>query len=85
MDIMEKLTNVQASIFDYEIKNVSNNLVNIFSEIIDNKLIDQNNQGKMNLLNNLMNHCLVAMQKKDYLLLADILEYELKPLVGGTI
>ena len=83
MDIMEKLSNVQASIFDYEIKNVSSNLVNVFSEIIDNKLIDQNNPAKMNFLNSLMNHCLVAMQKKDYLLIADLLEYELKPLVGG--
>ena len=82
---MEKLSNIQASIFDYEIKNVSTNLVNIFSEIIDNKLIDQNSQGKMNHLNNLMNHCLVAIQKKDYLLIADLLEFELKPLVGGTL
>ena len=84
MDIVEKLTNIQASIFDYETEDVSANLVNIFSEIVNDKLIDQNNPDKMSFLNNLMNHCLAAMQKKDYLLIADLLEYELKPLVGGT-
>ena len=84
MNLTEKMENVQASIFDYEIKDLSNNIVNIFTEVIERKLISSSDVEKLNYLNALMSHCLRAMQSADYLRLADLLEYELKPLVGGN-
>ena len=84
MNLTEKMENVQTSIFDYEIKDLSNNIVNIFTEIIENKLISSSDVEKLNYLNALMNHCLRSMQNADYLRLADLIEYELKPMVGGN-
>jgi len=84
MNLTEKMENVQSSIFDYEIKDLSNNIVNIFTEVIESKLISSSDVEKLNYLNALMNHCLNSMQNADYLRLADLLEYELKPLVGGN-
>ena len=59
-------------------------IVNIFSEIVENNIIDSKDIEKLNRLNLLMNHCLRSMQSADYLYLADLFEYELKPLIGGN-
>ena len=83
MDLLEKMTNIQSSIFDYEVKNISGNVVNIFTEIIESRRIDTSNPQVMMSLNTLMSRCLTAMQSSDYLLLADLMEYELKPMLGG--
>ena len=83
MTILEKIDNIETAIFDYEITNVMNNTVSVFSEIIDGGAIDINSQNMLNRLNILMGECLSAMQNKDYLLLADQLEYKLKPLLGA--
>ena len=56
--------------------------VNIFSEIIEKGLIDVKNDRQLYSLNTIMNDCLKAMQYNDYLLLADYLEYNLKPIIG---
>ena len=84
MEIIEKVSSVQIDIFNYKIQNVPNDIVSIFTEIIEGGIISPDNVSLMNQLNLLMNHCLMAMQQKDYLRLADLLEYELKPLVGGV-
>ena len=83
MTIIEKIDNIEAAIFDYEIANVPNNVVSVFSELIETGVFDKNNAGYLNQLNFLMSACLNAMQNKDYLFLADQLEYKLKPLIGG--
>ena len=83
MTILEKIDNIEAAIFDYEIANVMNNIANVFSEIIDSCAVDTNNPGMLNRLNLLMGECVSAMQYKDYMLLADQLEYKLKPMIAG--
>ena len=83
MEIIEKVSFVQTNIFNFEIQNVPNDIVSIFTAIIERKIIPSDNAALMNQLNQLMQQCLGAMQTSDYLLLADLLEYELKPLVGG--
>ena len=81
MTITQKIDNIEAAIFDYEIANVANNIVSVFSEIIDSGAVNTGNPGILNRLNALMGECLTAMQNKDYLLLADQLEYQLKPMI----
>ena len=81
MTILEKIDNVIFAIFDFETMNVANNIINIFSEIIDTNLIDTKVPFLLNQINSLMANCLNAMQNKDYLLLADYLEYQLKPML----
>ena len=83
MTVLEKIDNIENAIFDYQIMNIAGNLVNIFTEIIDAGLIEANNQVKLTKLNKIMSDSLSAMQSKDYLLLADKLEYELKPMIGA--
>ena len=81
MTITEKIENVQKAVFDYETATVANNTVSVFSEIIEANRIDTRNANTVKRLNDLMGACLGALQNRDYLLLADLLEYELKPMV----
>ena len=83
MTIPQKIDNIEAAVFDYEITNVMNNISNVFSEILESGAVNAKNPDELNRLNGLMGDCLTAMQNKDYLLLADHLEYKLKPIVGG--
>jgi hypothetical protein len=85
LDLLQKIENIEAAIFDYEIANVSNNVVSVFSEIVESGLVNTKNPEALNRLNALMGACLSAMQNRDYLLLADQLEYRLKLLIGGRI
>jgi len=81
MTINEKIERIESSVFDYDIANVTNEVVGLFSDIIETRSIDTGNQGVVLNLNAIMGKCLAALQNKDYLLLADILEYELKPML----
>jgi len=85
MKILQKIDNIETAIFDYEIKNVMNNVVSVFTEIIETNTINANEPGRISKLNSLMSDCLAAMNDKDYLLLADYLEYLLKPMIGDSI
>jgi hypothetical protein len=82
--LLFKIENVQASIFDYELANVSNNVVNIFTQIVESGVVSPSDAPELSRLNQLMSACLSAMQASDYLLLADLLEFELKPLIGAA-
>jgi hypothetical protein len=84
MTIQQKIMNIETAIFDYEITNIANNVVNVFSDIVESGAVGIGNPDQLNRLNALMGACLSAMQKKDYLLLADNLEYQLMPLLGGN-
>lgn len=83
MTVLEKIDNIQKAIFDYEIANIANNTVSVFTDIIDTGQINTNSNQALKQLNELMSACLEALQNKDYLLLADQLEYQLKPIIGG--
>ena len=85
MTLLQKIDNIEAAIFDYEIKNVMNNIVSVFTEIIETGSVNANEPDMINKLNTLMSDCLAAMNDKDYLLLADYLEYFLKPMMGDNI
>ena len=81
--VLQKIDNIEAAVFDYETANVMNNIVSVFTELLETDAIEVKNPVALNQLNMLMGECLSAMQNKDYLLLADLLEYKLKPMIGG--
>jgi len=85
MTLPQRIDNIETAIFDYEVANVANNIANVFYEIVDGRIIDVDNPEVMGRFNLVMGACLSAMQKKDYLLLADQLEYELKPMIRGRM
>ena len=83
MTLIQKIDDIETAIFDYETKNVMIDIAGLFSEIIDSGAVETNNPSMLNQLNKLMVDCLSSMQNKDYLLLADQLEFVLKPMIEG--
>ena len=83
MNLQDMLDNLQSSIFKYEVSDVPNSVVSIFTTILQSNIIDPSDSARLVSLNQLMQQCLGAMRTSDYLLLADLLEFQLKPLVGG--
>lgn len=81
MTIIEKIDNIESAIFDYEIANIANNVVSVFTEVIDTGSFETKGKQALTQLNAVLGACLLAMQNKDYLQLADQLEYKLKPMI----
>ena len=82
MDLFERIDNIQASVFDYEVGTVPNNVASVFSDVLAGGRVDASDAPRVVALNRVMAACLEALGRKDYLLLADLLEYELKPFLG---
>jgi len=81
MDIIKNIEKIINEIYDYDIKFLINNLIQIFTDILNcNDLIKF--PTLLNKCNSIITGCYLAVQKKDYLLVADLLEYELKPMIG---
>ena len=83
--ITDKLKQIERDIFEYDVGNIPNDVVGLFSSIIENNAVSSSDVNNLNLLNKLMGECLTAMQRSDYLLLADLLKYSLPPLLGGNV
>jgi hypothetical protein len=83
-DYIEKLLSIEKDIYEYSVGSVPNDVVGLFSGIIEGNLIDSSDSQRLIALNQIMGECLSAMQTCDYLLLADMLRYELKPVLEGV-
>lgn len=82
-DLLNCIEQTQDAIFEFNTILVSekiNLLINLLPDILEKA----NNQ-LLNDLNRILGYINIALQNKDYLLLADILEYELKPKVTGQV
>ena len=77
--LLTSIEEIQNAIFAYEIERFTNQFV----ELTD--LLIAGMQGlsaqDQTVLNPVLNAILTSYEQKDYLLLADLLEYELKPLL----
>ena len=73
---------VEKSIFEYNVDAVPKQISNIMAEILKTEMFDLGDKGKIMNFNLLMDTSLQAMQNKDYLLLADIMEFKLKSFLG---
>ena len=76
------IEDIQHAVFDYQIKHLSELIIQLVE-----KLMLQANQltgEKQASLNQVLNAILASYEKKDYLLLADLLEYELKPILTAN-
>ena len=82
--LMDKLSHVEKDIFEYSTGNINNDVVNMFSFVIENGLIGSSDTQGLASLNQIMSECLTAMQNSDYLLLADLLRYRLMTVLGGA-
>ncbi len=82
MDIHVMIDEVEKSIFEYNVDAVPKQISNIMAEILKTEMFDLGDKGKIMNFNLLMDTSLQAMQNKDYLLLADIMEFKLKSFLG---
>jgi len=80
LNLDEMLNRLNNSIFSFEVQEIPVYLTDFFGAVIEMQAIDINNINHLQTYNTIMKNCLEAMQNRDYLLLSDILEYELKPL-----
>ncbi|WP_054693841.1 hypothetical protein [Syntrophomonas palmitatica] len=82
MNLNEMLNRIYETIYSYEVQDIPLQVVDFFNELIEKQAININDIYQVQTYNRLMKNSLEAMQNMDYLLLADILEYELKPIFG---
>lgn len=78
----EKIRQLQKDIFDYKIETVPVQLGDLVTTIIETPAFELNDVNRVQGFNQIMQAGLEALQKQDYLLLADITEYELKKFLG---
>ena len=85
MDVItERIKQIEDNVFEYNVDGINNDVVNMFSLVIENNVISGSDAMRLTSLNGIMGACLKAMQNCDYLLLADLLKYRLTPLLGGV-
>ena len=76
--LQEKIRQLQNDIFAYKIETVPVQLSELMNGVIEQGLLDLNDAGQVQKFNRIMQAGLEAVQNRDYLLLADLLKYELK-------
>jgi hypothetical protein len=81
---IEKLLSIEKDIYEFSVGSVPSDVVALFSGIVEGNLIDGSDSQRLMSLNQIMGECLAAMQKSSYILLADLLRYELKPILEGV-
>lgn len=77
-NIIELIDIIQENIFKYNINNISKNISLLVENIVSYIDVFAVEESKLNEILNWMN---ISLLNKDYLLLADILEYEFKSLI----
>ena len=78
-EIIQYIDKAQENIFKYNIQEMSDNIANMSIEL--EKIIINLEDKDRNLLLQIFEYINIALSNKDYLLCADLLEYELKPLM----
>jgi hypothetical protein len=75
--LQEKIRQLEKDIFDYKIEAVPAHLSELMTTIIEIPAFNLSDVNRVQRFNRIMQVSLEALQKQDYLLLADIMEYEL--------
>jgi len=83
MQIAARINETQKMIFDYDVSTLPNRLMELMAAIIEQPAFDMTDGSKLVFFNKIMETSLQAMQNQDYLLLADIMEYKLKPFLNS--
>ncbi|MCB2297191.1 hypothetical protein [Clostridium tagluense] len=81
-NVIEKIKDMEQNIFEYNISTIISDLIFIIDEIYN--FMKKLNEYGINIMNQVLNGLTIALENKDYLLLADLLFYELKPMILTT-
>lgn len=82
MDIGAEINDIQKKIFCYDLQGIMEQVTNLMTEILEKNRLDLNNSDILRSFNDIMQNSMQAFMNKDYLLLADLLEYRLIPLLN---
>jgi hypothetical protein len=85
MDYQTMIRNIQADIFAYNVGELPGKVTGLFEQVLASDLLCNLNAGEMQRFNKMFEACLHSLQDKDYLRLADTLEYEIGPLIALTL
>lgn len=78
-NIVYNIKDIEKNIFDYNINNVMKDILSQVDLIYN--LANKLNADAISRINNVLKYVTIALENKDYLLLADLLEYELKTIL----
>lgn len=76
IEIIEKISE---SIFRYDINSVNNDITVLTEKVLS--IMPKLNKDELIKMNKILNYITTAMGNHDYLLMADFLDYELKPFI----
>lgn len=79
--LQEQIRQLQKDIFAYNIELVPAQLSSLMTSILDKGAFELSDITRVQRFNQIMQASLEALQNQDYLLLADIIEYELKKIL----
>jgi hypothetical protein len=78
-EILTLIDDIQSNIFAYKIELLSKQVIQLSEEMATwVSFLSENDQNTLNIV---LNAILASYEKKDYLMLADLMEFELKRLV----
>lgn len=79
--VLVSINKLQDAVFDYQTINISEDFIKLVNELeLITPYVSENIIGEYN--NRILLPMLRAFENQDYLLLADLAEYELKPFIG---
>ena len=79
--VYNMIDKIRNNIFDYNIKEVFNNIDFLIHEISNYVNLEIIPEDKINVFNTILQNINLSIQNKDYLLLSDILKFQLKDFV----
>jgi hypothetical protein len=82
LDIPALNDNVQDSIFTYKVGELPAQVTDLFENILSSETLSKLAANDAQRFNQLFRACLESLQNKDYLHLADILQYEIIPMLS---
>jgi len=78
-NILIDIEKTESNIFEYNTNTIIKELISLISAMYD--FTANLNQEELNKLNSILNCINISLENKDYLFLADLLTYELKPII----
>lgn len=82
MKLSSMIDQVENQIFEFDVAALPASVSDLMAAIIETSAIDVSDPRVLGTFNKVMTSSLQAMQNRDYLLLADIIHYDLMPLIG---
>jgi hypothetical protein len=83
-EIIRQIDELQDKIFAQDLKTVPEGVTSLLATLVEQRGIDLQSIDSITKFNRLMEMSLQAMTNRDYLLLADLLEFRLKPMLPET-